>query len=155
MEPAQSGRLSVLREGVLRFAFIPLFSYIFLEFYLFSTMVEHYIPIGIMIIFGIGFGVVMSKASEWFGPKNPTDQKLSTYESGMKPLRSAHERVSVKYYMVAMLFILFDIEVVFLYPWAVNFRSLGMFGLVEMGVFIAVVMLGFVYVWRKGALKWD
>ena len=118
-------------------------------------MLEQYIPIGIMIIFAIAFGVVMSKASEWFGPKNPTDEKLSTYESGMKPLRTAHERVSVKYYMVAMLFIIFDIEVVFLYPWAVNFRGLGMFGFVEMLVFIAILMLGYLYVWKKGALQWD
>ncbi len=118
-------------------------------------MLENYIPIGILIIFGIGFGVVMSKASEWFGPKHPTDVKLSTYESGMEPIRSAHERVSVKYYMVAMLFILFDIEVVFLYPWAVNFRLLGMFGFVEMLIFIVLLMIGYVYLWKKGALEWD
>ncbi|MBI1806782.1 MAG: NADH-quinone oxidoreductase subunit A [Ignavibacteria bacterium] len=118
-------------------------------------MLETYIPIGIMIFFGVTFGVVMSKASEWFGPKNPTETKLSTYESGMEPVRSAHERVSVKYYMVAMLFIIFDIEVVFLYPWAVNFRQLGTFGLVEMVIFIAILMLGYLYLWKKGALRWD
>jgi NADH-quinone oxidoreductase subunit A len=118
-------------------------------------MLEQYIPIGIMVIFGLAFGIVMSKASEWFGPRHPTDQKLSTYESGMIPIRSARERVSVKYYMVAMLFIIFDIEVVFLYPWAVNFRELGLFGLIEMFIFIAILMLGFLYLWKKGALKWD
>ena len=118
-------------------------------------MLEQYIPIGIILIFAMVFGIVMSKASQWLGPKNPTEQKLSTYESGMEPIRSAHERVSVKYYMVAMLFIIFDIEVVFLYPWAVNFRQLGMFGFVEMIVFIAVLMLGYLYIWKKGALQWD
>ena len=118
-------------------------------------MLETYIPIGIMMVFGIAFGVVMSKASEWFGPQNPTETKLSTYESGMEPVRSAHERVSVKYYMVAMLFIIFDIEVVFLYPWAVNFRGLGMFGFVEMVIFIGILMLGYLYLWKKGALQWD
>lgn len=118
-------------------------------------MLENYVPIGIMMIFAIAFGVVMSKASEWFGPRNPTDAKLSTYESGMEPIRSARERVSVKYYMVAMLFILFDIEVVFLYPWAVNFRSLGLFGFGEMLTFIFVLMLGYLYLWKKGALEWD
>ncbi len=118
-------------------------------------MLEQYIPVGIMIIFAIAFAVVMSKASEWFGPKNPTDQKLSTYESGMEPVRTAHERVSVKYYLVAMLFIIFDIEVVFLYPWAVNFKMLGLFGLVEMFIFIAILMLGYLYVWKKGVLQWD
>jgi len=118
-------------------------------------MLEYYIPLGIMILFGIAFGIVMSKASEWFGPKNPTDVKQSTYESGMEPVKSARERVSVKYYMVAMLFIIFDMEVVFLYPWAVNFRKLGMFGFVEMFVFIAMLMVGYLYVWKKGALKWE
>lgn len=118
-------------------------------------MLENYIPIAITIFFALAFGIVMSKASEWFGPRNPNEQKLSTYESGMEPIRSAHERVSVKYYLVAMLFIIFDIEVVFLYPWAVNFRWLGMFGLIEMGVFMAILMIGYIYLWKKGALEWD
>ena len=118
-------------------------------------MLDSYIPIGIMMLFAITFAVVMSKASEWFGPKNPTEQKLSTYESGMEPVRTAHERVSVKYYLVAMMFIIFDIEVVFLYPWAVNFKALGMFGFVEMFIFIAILLVGYLYVWKKGALRWD
>jgi NADH-quinone oxidoreductase subunit A len=118
-------------------------------------MLEQYIPIGIMLVFAVAFGIVMSKASQWLGPKNPNEQKLSTYESGMEPVRSAHERISVKFYMVAMLFIIFDIEVVFLYPWAVNFRELGMFGFVEMFVFITILMLGYLYIWKKGALEWD
>ena len=107
------------------------------------------------MLFAIAFGVVLSKASEWFGPRNPTDQKQSTYESGMEPVRTARERFSVKFYLVAMLFIIFDIEVVFLFPWAVNFRNLGMFGFVEMLIFIAILMLGLLYVWKKGALEWD
>jgi NADH-quinone oxidoreductase subunit A len=118
-------------------------------------MLSDYIPIGIMMVCGIAFGIIMSKASEWFGPKNPNDIKLSTYESGMEPVRTARERVSVKYYMVAMLFILFDIEVVFLYPWAVNFRLLGTAGYIEMLVFIAILMLGYLFLWKKGALEWD
>ena len=118
-------------------------------------MLEHYIPIGIMLLAGIAFGVIMSKASELFGPKNPTEQKLSTYESGMEPIRTAHERFSVKFYLVAMLFIIFDIEVVFLYPWAVNFRELGMSGFIEMVIFIVILMAGLLYVWKKGALDWS
>jgi len=118
-------------------------------------MLEQYIPIGVMILFGATFGILMSKASEWLGPKNPTDVKLSTYESGMEPIRNARERVSVKYYMVAMLFIVFDIEVVFMYPWAVNYRHLGFFGLVEMIVFIVILLFGYLYLWKKGALKWN
>lgn len=118
-------------------------------------MIENYIPIGIMMVLGIAFAVVMSKASEWLGPKNANDQKLSTYESGMEPIRSARERISVKFYLIAMLFILFDIEVVFLYPWAVNFKALGTFGFIEMVIFIAILLAGYAYVWKKGALDWS
>lgn len=118
-------------------------------------MLDPYIPIGLMLLIAVGFGIVLSKASEWLGPKNPTEQKLTTYESGMEPVRTARERVSVKFYIIAMLFIIFDIEVVFLYPWAVNFRELGIFGFVEMLVFIAILMSGYVYVWKKGAFRWD
>jgi NADH-quinone oxidoreductase subunit A len=108
-----------------------------------------------MIAIGIVFGVVLSKASEWFGPKNPTDEKLTTYESGMEPVRTARERFSVKFYLVAVLFIVFDVEVVFLYPWAVNFHALGWFGYGAMFVFVATLLVGYYYVWRKGALEWD
>ena len=118
-------------------------------------MLESYVPIFVMVAGGIAFGVVMVKLNEWFGPRRPSEEKLSTYESGMEPIRSAHERFSVKYYMVAVLFILFDIEVVFLYPWAVSFKQLGVGGFVEMVVFIGIVLIGYFYVWRKGALEWD
>jgi NADH-quinone oxidoreductase subunit A len=118
-------------------------------------MLEAYIPIIVMITGGIVFGVVMMKLNEWLGPRRPTDEKLSTYESGMEPVRTARERFSVKFYMVAVLFILFDIEVVFLYPWAVSFRQLGVSGYVTMVVFIVILLIGFYYVWRKGALEWD
>lgn len=119
------------------------------------SMLEAYIPIIVMITGGIVFGVVMMKLNEWFGPRRPTDEKLSTYECGMEPVRTARERFSVKFYMVAVLFILFDIEVVFLYPWAVSFRQLGVGGYVTMLVFIVILLIGFYYVWRKGALEWD
>jgi NADH-quinone oxidoreductase subunit A len=118
-------------------------------------MFVEYIPIILILVFAAAFGVVMSKASEWFGPRNPNDEKLSTYESGMEPIRTARERFSVKFYLVAMLFIVFDIEVVFLYSWAVVFKQLGIFAYVEMFVFIAVLFLGYFYVVRKGALRWD
>jgi len=118
-------------------------------------MIDHYIPIGLLMLFAVSFGIVMSKASEWLGPKNPTEEKLSTYESGMEPIGTARERFSVKFYLVAVLFIIFDVEVVFLYPWAVNFRMLGLYGYVVMFIFIATLLLGFLYVWRKGALEWN
>jgi NADH-quinone oxidoreductase subunit A len=118
-------------------------------------MFVHYIPIILMLVFAVAFGLVMSKASEWFGPKNPSDEKLSTYESGMEPIRTARERFSVKFYLVAMLFIIFDIEVVFLYSWAVVFKRLGIFAYIEMLIFIVVLFLGYFYIVRKGALRWD
>jgi NADH-quinone oxidoreductase subunit A len=118
-------------------------------------MLENYIPIFLMIAASSAFGLLMVKLNEWLGPKQPSESKLSTYESGMEPVRSARERFSVKYYMVAMLFIIFDIEVVFLYPWAVSFRQLGVNGFITMTLFIAILFVGYWYVLKKGALEWD
>ena len=118
-------------------------------------MLDSYIPIFTMIAVGGVVALVMGKLNEILGPRRPSEQKLSTYESGMEPVRSARERFSVKFYMVAMLFILFDIEVVFLYPWAVSFDELGIQGVITMFVFIAVLLVGYMYVWKKGALEWD
>ncbi|HWP82783.1 MAG TPA: NADH-quinone oxidoreductase subunit A [Bacteroidota bacterium] len=118
-------------------------------------MLENYFPIFIMILGGVTFGFVTVKLNQFLGPKRPNEVKLSTYESGMEPVQSARERFSIKFYLVAVLFIIFDIEVVFLYPWAVSFKQLGYMGLVSMTVFILILVAGYVYVWRKGALKWD
>ncbi len=115
---------------------------------------EQYIPIGLMILFGVTAGVVFTNINRWIGPRRPTEEKLSTYESGMEPVRTARERFSVKFYLVAMLFIVFDIEVVFMYPWAVMFRQLGLFGFIEMLVFILILLVGLLYIVRKGALQW-
>ena len=118
-------------------------------------MLINYLPIIMLISVAALFGVFMGKVNEFVGPKRPSEEKQSTYESGMEPVRTARERFSVKYYMVAMLFIVFDIEVVFLYPWAVSYKHLGFAGFVTMFVFIAVLLIGYVYVWKKGALEWD
>lgn len=118
-------------------------------------MVEPYIPLLLIIAIAVIFGVVAVNLSWLLGPQRPDPRKRSTYESGMEPVRTAHERFSVKYYMVAVLFILFDIEIVFMYPWAVQYRRLGLFGFVEMMTFIAILLVGYVYVLRKGALRWD
>jgi len=115
---------------------------------------EQYVPIFLMIGLGVLAGVVFANISRWIGPRHPSEEKLSTYESGMEPVRNARERFSVKYYLVAMLFIVFDIEIVFMYPWAVTFRQLGVPGFIEMLVFIAVLLVGFVYILKKGALRW-
>jgi NADH-quinone oxidoreductase subunit A len=115
---------------------------------------EQYLPIGLMLFLGVTAGVVFVNLSRWLGPHRPSDEKLSTYESGMEPVRTARERFSVKFYLVAMLFIVFDIEVTFMYPWAVQFRDLGVPGFVDMMVFIAILLVGYLYILKKGALEW-
>ena len=115
---------------------------------------KQYLPIGIMVLLGVVAGVVFSNISRWIGPRRPNEEKLSTYESGMEPVKTARERFSVKFSLVAMLFIVFDIEVVFMYPWAVVYRQLGLFGLIEMLVFIGILLIGLLYIVRKGALRW-
>lgn len=117
-------------------------------------MLEQYIPLGVMMVIGVVAGLVFVNISKWLGPKHPTEEKLSTYESGMEPVKTARERFSVKFYLVAMFFIVFDIEIVFMYPWAVQFRDLGWFGFIEMMVFLLILLVGLVYIIRKGALRW-
>jgi NADH-quinone oxidoreductase subunit A len=122
-------------------------------------MIEQYIPLILAITIAILFSIFLLKASSWFGPQRPNPEKLSTYESGMEPVRTARERFSVKFYIVAIIFIVFDIEVVFLFPWAVNLKnlteSLGFFIIAEMFVFITILLAGYFYLLKKGALKWD
>ncbi len=118
-------------------------------------MFDAYLPIILLILVAVIFGVVSANLSWLLGPQRPYREKHSTYESGMEPVRSAHDRFSVKYYMVAVLFILFDIEIVFMYPWAVQYRSLGLYGFVEMLIFLVILLVGYVYVLKKGALRWD
>ena len=118
-------------------------------------MLENYIPIFLMLGCAFLFGLFMSKVNELLGPRRPSAEKSSTYESGMEPVRTARERFSVKYYLVAMLFIVFDIEIVFLYPWAVAYHALGLQGYFVMFAFTFILLVGFYYIWRKGALEWD
>lgn len=118
-------------------------------------MLESYLPILVLVGIAFAFAVGTVVASHLIGPKNPTDIKLAPYECGMPLLSSAQDRFSIKFYIIAMLFILFDIEAVFLYPWAVMYKRLGIFGFVEMGVFIIILLVGYVYVWKKGALEWE
>jgi NADH-quinone oxidoreductase subunit A len=118
-------------------------------------MLDSYLPILVLIAIALAFALGSVVFSRLVGQKKPSTVKLAPYECGMPPVGSARERVSVKFYIVAMLFIVFDIEAVFLYPWAVMFKRLGLFGFVEMGVFIAILLVGYVYVWKKGALEWE
>jgi NADH-quinone oxidoreductase subunit A len=122
-------------------------------------MLEQYIPVFLVILTALIFAVVTVFSSEIFGPKRPSPDKLSTYESGMKPIGSTNERVSVKYYLVAMFFIIFDLEVIFIYPWAVQFKKLfgeiGISVFVSMFIFLVVLELGYLYAYKKGGFKWD
>ena len=108
----------------------------------------------IMIFMGAGFALVSIVLSGLLGPRKPTPEKSAPYECGMPPVGTARERQSVKFYLVAMIFLLFDIEVAFLYPWAVALRDLGWPGFVQIVTFFLILLVGFVYVWRKGVLDW-
>ena len=118
-------------------------------------MLRPYLPIFIIFVVGVVIPVAALALSALLGPRKATKRKLVPYESGMAPIGSAMQRLPVRFYVVAMLFILFDIEIIFLLPFALYFREMGLFGLAEMGVFTAILLLGFGYVWRKGALRWD
>jgi NADH-quinone oxidoreductase subunit A len=116
---------------------------------------SEYLPIVVLAALAFAFAVLSLVASSLLRPSKPTPAKLSPYECGIEPERVPKgERFSVKFYVVAMLFIIFDIETIFLFPWAVEFRNLGLFGLVEMAIFIALVFVAYAYVWRKGGLDW-
>ena len=119
-------------------------------------MLSEYLPILVLAGVAFAFAVGSLAASSKLRPNRPNPVKLSAYECGNDPIRLPRgERFSVKFYVVAMLFIIFDIETIFLFPWAVTFRKLGMFGLGEMAVFIGLVFVAYVYVWRKGGLEWS
>jgi len=116
---------------------------------------SEYLPVVLLAVLALAFAVLSLAASALLGPHRPTPAKLAPYECGIEPERLPKgERFSVKFYVVAMLFIIFDIEVIFLFPWAVGFRALGVFGIVEMAVFIGLVFVAYIYVWRQGGLDW-
>jgi len=118
-------------------------------------MFETYFPIVVLVALVGVTSMAFLALGFLFGHKTRSTVKEEPYESGIAPLGDTKERFSVKFYMVAILFIIFDIEVVFLYPWAVIYRQLALFGLIEMAVFIAILLVGYFYVLRAGALKWD
>jgi NADH-quinone oxidoreductase subunit A len=119
------------------------------------AVLSEYLPIVVLAALSLLFAVASLAASALLRPHRPTPAKLSPYECGIEPERVPKgERFSVKFYVVAMLFIIFDIETIFLFPWAVGFRQLGLFGLVEMAIFIGLVFVAYLYVWRKGGLDW-
>lgn len=114
-----------------------------------------YLPILVLIVVAFGFAAAGLIFSAVVGPRRPNASKLSPYESGMPPFGSARRRISIRFYLTAVLFILFDIEIIFFYPWAVLFKQLGLFGLIEMGIFVLVLLVGYIYIWKKGGFDWD
>lgn len=118
-------------------------------------MLINYLPILIYMLIAVGLVGVIVLLSELLGKKTHSVQKDIPYECGMDPIGDARSRYTVRFYIIAMFFIVFDIEAIFLYPWAVVFKPLGWFGLVEMGLFIVILAVGLAYVWGKGALEWE
>jgi NADH-quinone oxidoreductase subunit A len=123
-------------------------------------MLAPYIPIAVIVILAGGFGFLIVGLGHLFGPRRKTARKLMPYESGMNPIGPGTRRAPVRFYLVAVLFILFDIEIIFIIPWAVILKQFvqakeGIFALIEMAVFIIILMVGLVYAWKKGALEWE
>ncbi|MFL5753315.1 MAG: NADH-quinone oxidoreductase subunit A [Bacteroidia bacterium] len=114
-----------------------------------------FLPVLLMFIVAAGFVVTTMVATHWLGPKRKTKIKLETFECGIESKGNARVPFSIKYFLVAILFVLFDVEVIFMYPWAVNFKEMGGLGIIEMFSFIALLLVGFYYIIAKKALKWE
>ena len=118
-------------------------------------MLEQYFPILLFILFGLFLGLLMLTAGRLVSPNRPDAEKLSPYECGFEAFEDARMKFDVRYYLVAILFILFDLEIAFLFPWAVVLQDIGFFGFASMMVFLAILVVGFIYEWKKGALEWE
>jgi NADH-quinone oxidoreductase subunit A len=118
-------------------------------------MLNDYLPIAVLLLLSTGLAFLVVILGHLIGPRRPSKHKSAPYESGMLPIGPGTRRMPVRYYLIAVLFILFDIEVVFFLPWAVVFRQLGLFGLIEMFIFIVILLVGYIYAWKMGALEWE
>ncbi len=118
-------------------------------------MAQEYLPILIFVIVAGGFGALLIALGFLFGQRRPDPDKLSPYECGFEAFEDSRMKFDVRYYLVAIVFIIFDLEIAFLFPWAVVFKSVGLFAWVSMAVFLAILLVGFCYEWKKGALEWD
>jgi NADH-quinone oxidoreductase subunit A len=114
-----------------------------------------YLPILMMFLLAVGFVAGTMVVTHWLGPKRRTKVKLESFECGIEPRGNARQAFPIKYFLVAILFVLFDVEVIFMYPWAVNFKTFGLPGFIEMIVFIALLLVGFFYIIKKKALEWE
>jgi NADH-quinone oxidoreductase subunit A len=120
-----------------------------------TSIPESYLPIIFFILVGGAFGIVTLLFGALVRPSRPNPEKLAPYECGNPPFTDSGHRVFVRYYMLAVLFVLFDLELVFLYPWAVVYKKIGLYALIEMVLFILILLVGYAYAWKKGALEWD
>jgi NADH-quinone oxidoreductase subunit A len=120
-----------------------------------NQIVVQYLPLAVLFLIAVFIAVLVPVLSLILGPKRPTPRKLAPYESGMTPIGEAQRRFPVKFYRIAVLFILFDVDIILLVPWAVSFRRLGLFGLAAMLLFMVLFILGDVWVWKKGVLEWE
>src|ERR1700682_4466162 len=118
-------------------------------------MLAEYFPVLLFILVGIGVGVVPMVLGKLLAPTRPDPEKLSPYECGFEAFEDARMKFDVRYYLVAILFILFDLEIAFLFPWAIVLKDIGWFGLIAMLIFLGILVVGFIYEWKKGALEWE
>ena len=118
------------------------------------AMPQNYIPIFIFFVVALAIPVVTLAVAKLLRPENPTQEKLAPYECGVDPVGDSRGRYTVRFYIIAILFVVFDVETIFLFPWAVQFKALGLFGFVEMMLFLAILVVGYIWIWKKGALEW-
>jgi NADH-quinone oxidoreductase subunit A len=118
-------------------------------------MLENYLPVLIFIVIGLAVGGVMIALGLILSPNHPDSEKLSAYECGFEAFGNARMKFDVRYYLVAILFIIFDLEIAFLFPWAIVLNEIGLFGYVAMMIFLGILVIGFIYEWKKGALEWE
>ncbi|MGN7724972.1 NADH-quinone oxidoreductase subunit A [Luteimonas sp. 22616] len=118
-------------------------------------MLAEYLPTLLFLFVATGIGIALIVIGNVLGPNRPTAEKLSPYECGFPAFEDSRMQFDIRYYLIAIQFIVFDLEIIFIIPWATVFRQLGVLGLIEMGIFVGMLLLGFIYVWKKGALEWE
>jgi NADH-quinone oxidoreductase subunit A len=118
-------------------------------------VLAEYLPTLLLLFVATGIGIALLVIGNLIGPKRPSAEKLSPYECGFAAFEDSRMQFDIRYYLIAIQFIIFDLEIIFIVPWATVFRQLGVLGLIEMGIFVGMLLLGFIYVWKKGALEWE